>query len=92
VKIDIPAVLVELRGRITEETPGERGERLAMAAMGRILAGRRRYEAAQRAARAGRRVLPLAARLPGPLAGWSMSRELPLPPAQTFREWWRSRS
>jgi L-lactate dehydrogenase complex protein LldF len=91
VKIDIPGVLVHLRGRITEETDGERAERLAMAAMARVFASRRRYEAAQKAVRAGRRALPLAGRLPGPLAQWTLSRELPVPPPQTFREWWEER-
>jgi L-lactate dehydrogenase complex protein LldF len=94
VGIDIPGVLVHLRGRVVAEARGGdrlAAERLGMEAMGRIFAGRRRYEAAQRAARAGRRVLPLAARLPGPLAGWTVSRDLPQPPAQSFRDWWRSR-
>jgi L-lactate dehydrogenase complex protein LldF len=62
------------------------GERAAMAAMARVFASRRAYEAAQRAARLGR----------GPLAGaalrpWTRSRELPEVPSQSFREWWRSR-
>ena len=94
VGIDIPGVLVHLRGRVVEQArDGNRlaAERLGMEAMARIFAGRRRYEAAQRAARAGRRVLPVAARLPGPLAGWTSSRDLPEPPPQSFRDWWRSR-
>jgi L-lactate dehydrogenase complex protein LldF len=94
VGIDIPGVLIHLRGRVVAQAKdGDRlsAERLAMEAMGRVFAGRRRYEAAQRAARAGRRMLPVAARLPGPLAGWTLSRDLPQPPAQSFRDWWRAR-
>jgi L-lactate dehydrogenase complex protein LldF len=94
VGIDIPGVLVHLRGRVVEQArDGNRrsAERLGMEAMARIFAGRRRYEAAQRAARAGRRVLPVAARLPGPLTGWTTSRDLPVAPPQSFRDWWRSR-
>jgi L-lactate dehydrogenase complex protein LldF len=61
------------------------GERAAMAAMARVFASRRAYEAAQRMAKLGR----------GPLAGaalrpWTRSRELPEVPDQTFREWWKS--
>jgi L-lactate dehydrogenase complex protein LldF len=92
VKIDIPGVLVHLRGRVTEETEGDRGERLSMGLIARVFASRRRYEAAQKGLRAGRRAVPLAGRLPGPLAAWTLSRELPEPPRQTFREWWSERS
>jgi L-lactate dehydrogenase complex protein LldF len=86
VKIDIPSILVHLRGRVVRETGTPAAERAAMAAMARVFASRRAYEAAQRTARLGR----------GPLAGaalrpWTRSRELPEPPSQTFREWWRER-
>jgi L-lactate dehydrogenase complex protein LldF len=91
VKIDIPGVLVHLRGRITEQQSGMRAERLAMAALARVFASRRRYEAAQAAATRGRGPLRFLASLPGPLRAWSVSREVPVPPAQTFRDWWRSR-
>ncbi|HEY7621453.1 MAG TPA: LutB/LldF family L-lactate oxidation iron-sulfur protein [Solirubrobacteraceae bacterium] len=85
VKIDIPSILVHLRGRVVREAGTSAGERAAMAAMARVFASRRAYEAAQRAARLGR----------GPLAGaalrpWTRSRELPDPPSQSFREWWRA--
>jgi L-lactate dehydrogenase complex protein LldF len=88
VKIDIPSILVHLRGRVVRETGAEgRGERAAMAAMARVFAGRRTYEAAQRMAKLGRGPLASAALRP-----WTRSRELPAVPDQTFREWWRERT
>jgi L-lactate dehydrogenase complex protein LldF len=93
VKIEIPKLLVHLRGRVLREQGGPRGERAAMEVLGRTFAHRRRYEAAQRLARMGARPLShdgrIEARLPGPLKGWLAVRDLPVPPAQTFREWWR---
>jgi L-lactate dehydrogenase complex protein LldF len=95
VKIDIPTALVHLRGRIVRERKGDVGgaERIAMRAMAGVLANRRRYELAQRAAQAGSWPLSrdgwIERRLPGPLAGWSAVRDLPAPPRQTFRQWWR---
>ncbi|MCW3009391.1 MAG: iron-sulfur cluster-binding protein [Solirubrobacterales bacterium] len=96
VKIDIPSVLVHLRGRIIRETSdGPASERLAMDAMARVFTSRRRYELAQKAARTSSRPLSkdgrIEARLPGPLKGWTEFRDLPAPPAQTFRDWWRVR-
>jgi L-lactate dehydrogenase complex protein LldF len=90
VKIDIPEVLVHLRGRVIREerrrlTPEAAAMRLAAATFG----SRRRYETAQRLSRLGRGPL---ARLPaGPLAGWTAVRDLPEVPAQSFRDWWRTR-
>jgi L-lactate dehydrogenase complex protein LldF len=86
VKIDIPSILVHLRGRVVREVGAPAPERAAMAAMARVFSSRRAYEAAQRMAKLGR----------GPLAGaalrpWTRSRELPAVPDQTFRDWWRSR-
>jgi L-lactate dehydrogenase complex protein LldF len=88
VKIDIPSILVHLRGRVVREH-GRRldGERLVMRAVAAAFSTRRRYERAQRLARLGR----------GPLAelalpGWSAMRDLPEPPEQTFRDWWRERA
>ena len=83
VKIDIPTVLIHLRGRVIEEQGGPPAERLAMQAAARVFASRRRYEAAQRV----RGLAKLA-----PLRPWTRFRELPDPPAQTFRDWWRERS
>ena len=90
VKIDIPSVLVHLRGRVVrEERSRADPESIAMRILGRTFASRRRYEGAQRLARVGRGPL---ARLPiGPLRGWTAMRDLPEVPAQTFRDWWRTR-
>jgi L-lactate dehydrogenase complex protein LldF len=94
VKIDIPSLLVHLRGRVIRETGGHQGESLAMEALARVFAHRRRYEAAQKAARLGS--LPLSKdgrierRLPGPLKGWTAVRDLPAPPKESFRDWWRA--
>ena len=93
VKIDIPTLLVHLRGRVIREQGGPKGEGMAMEVLARTFAHRRRYETAQKAARLG--ALPLSRdgrierRLPGPLKGWTAVRDLPAPPAQSFRDWWK---
>ncbi len=92
VKIDIPSVLLHLRGRVVRErTSSFDPESAAMRLVAGAFATRRRYETAQRLARLGRGPLtkwPLSA----PLGGWTASRELPQVPAQSFRDWWVSRS
>jgi L-lactate dehydrogenase complex protein LldF len=99
VKIDIPAILVHLRRRIVEDRAegGRRldPERTSMALLGRLFRSRRRYEAAQRAARLAARPLsdgPQIRPVPGLLRAWTHSRDLPAPAAQSFRDWWRERS
>ncbi len=87
VKIDIPEVLLHLRGRVVEEKRLD-GEQAAMRAAAWVFADRKRFERAQKLARAGGGAL---ARAPG-LGPWTDTRELPRVPKQTFREWWRSRA
>ncbi|GAC1480424.1 MAG: LutB/LldF family L-lactate oxidation iron-sulfur protein [Gemmatimonadaceae bacterium] len=102
VMIDIPQVLVHLRGRVVRERTA-RGrlraavspERRAMRALSWTFASRRRYEGAQRLARVGQ--LPFVREgmidgLPGPLAAWNRARDLASIPPQSFRDWWRSRA
>jgi L-lactate dehydrogenase complex protein LldF len=91
VKIDIPEVLVHLRGEAAARKRTLDPERATMRAMALAFSTRARYEAAQRIGRTGQR-LPGVERLPGPLRAWTASRDLPLVPKQTFREWWRERS
>jgi L-lactate dehydrogenase complex protein LldF len=90
VKIDIPSVLVHLRGRVVrEEQKRLDPERAAMRLLAGVFSSRRRYEGAQRLARLGRGPL---ARVPfGPLHGWTEMRELPEVPTESFRDWWRDR-
>ena len=95
VRIDIPSILVELRARHVEESRREHrvpsAEAATMAAASWVMGHPARFRAAQRAGRLGR----LAGRrgrirrLPPPLAGWTSARDAPVPPAQTFRQWWR---
>jgi L-lactate dehydrogenase complex protein LldF len=92
VEIDIPRVLVHLRGRVVDGEPSWAPEKAAMRALYRVFASPRRYEAAQRAARVGSRPFTRDGRierLPWPLSGWTSTRDLPEPPAETFRDWWR---
>ncbi len=102
VKINIPEVLIHLRGRVIRHKQDEGGvrgrldpENIAMRAMAKTFSDRRLYEGAQKAARIGQ--WPLARggaihRLPGRLAGWTSARDLEPVPEQTFREWWKSRN
>jgi L-lactate dehydrogenase complex protein LldF len=102
VKIDIPSVLIHLRNRINHFPPATRGDRVAataeratMKTMAGVLGHPRRYALAQRVGRAAAGPLShdgrIDRRLPGPAAAWTRFRDLPAPPAQTFREWWTSR-
>ncbi len=91
VAIDIPKVLVHLRERVVSTDPSWKPEKAAMKGLYRAFSSRRAFETAQKAAQLGR---PLArggriGRLPWPLSAWTSTRDLPAPPAETFRDWWR---
>jgi L-lactate dehydrogenase complex protein LldF len=91
VKIDIPSILVHLRGRVVREEKRARDpESAAMRLAAKVFASQRRYEAAQRLARLSGG--PLGRLRVGPLSGWTEMRDLPDVPAESFRDWWRSRS
>ncbi|HEX7004715.1 MAG TPA: LutB/LldF family L-lactate oxidation iron-sulfur protein [Trueperaceae bacterium] len=98
VKIDIPRLLVHLRGRVVAQKQARRGlaglpEALAMRASARLFGDPRIYALAQRAGRLAQRPFVrngVIERLPG-LGAWSSTRDLPALPRESFREWWRRR-
>ncbi|WP_405852273.1 LutB/LldF family L-lactate oxidation iron-sulfur protein [Streptomyces sp. NBC_00090] len=91
VKIDIPEVLTHLRSRAVEaKRPSAEG--LAMKAAAAVLSSPTRLAAAQKAAALGGRLLGrggVIGRLPGPMHGWSDTRDTPVPPTESFRAWWQ---
>ncbi len=95
VKINIPEVLVHLRGKVVEHKRNARipgPEAAAMSGLAWVLAEPGRLERAQRLGRRGAGLLSRdgrIARLPGPLGGWTDSRDVPAMPPESFREWWR---
>jgi len=101
VKINIPEVLIYLRGRVVRQKQdhhqlraGIDPENVAMKLMARTFVSRQRYEQAQKLAQLGQvpfRHGGVIDALPGPLAGWTAVRDLQPVPKQSFREWWRSR-
>ena len=98
VKIDIPEVLIHLRGRLVREEQKTLGgklsiENLAMQAAAKSFMSARRYEAAQRLARIGQKLFERDGELrslPGVAGGWTKFRDLRAIPKQSFREWWKS--
>jgi L-lactate dehydrogenase complex protein LldF len=96
VKINIPEVLIHLRGRVVREQKSALDpEALAMKTAAMIFTSRRRFEAAQRLGRIGQ--WPLVSHgwfrnLPGMLGNWTRVRDLRELPQQTFRAWWKERA
>jgi L-lactate dehydrogenase complex protein LldF len=89
VAIDIPTMLVHLRARVVD-AKGRTPERAAMAAAAWTMRSPQRWTRTLRALRLAR-VLRGRRALPPPASAWTRSRELPVPPKQTFRDWWTSR-
>ena len=100
VNINIPEVLVYLRSRVVDRHRRKLAslldpERAAMLAMAAVFGNRRRYEAAQRLARAAQSTLHHNDAwyhwLPGMAGHWTETRDLAPLPQQTFRDWWQQR-
>ena len=86
VAIDIPSMLVHLRARVNDGK-GRTAERAGMAAVAGAMSTPSRWARSLRLLRLGRPFSRLRW-LPGPLNGWTSSRDLPVPPKQSLRDWW----
>ncbi|ODS52862.1 MAG: iron-sulfur cluster-binding protein [Acidobacteria bacterium SCN 69-37] len=94
VRIDIPRMLLTLRAKGVDEgrAPSWIGQGLAM--FRRVAARPWLFGAAGRAAAFGTRLLASRGwirRLPGPLAGWTASRDFPVMAGDSFQDRWKKR-
>ena len=90
VKIDIPKLLLKLRGEVTEakKREGQGGmERFAFRMFARVMSNPKRYRFWTRL---GATFAGLAPRI-GPLGKWASQREVPKPAKQSFHDWWKGR-
>ena len=107
VKIDIPTVLVDLRSQVVDAHREDRipgPEAAAMKATAWAFSDARRLSLAQRASGLAGRVLDRVSRrdnasgramlgwLPSVGHKWTQARDMPVPPRQSFRQWWKGRS
>ncbi|MDH3296046.1 MAG: LutB/LldF family L-lactate oxidation iron-sulfur protein, partial [Acidimicrobiia bacterium] len=95
VAIDIPTMLVRLRAQVAANPEvANLTERSVMRSSAWLMAKPNRWRQALRGIRVGRLVSrgrPLRS-LPPPLNAWTATRDLPPPPAQSFRAWWAERT
>ncbi len=95
VKIPIPDLLVELRARAVDADrsrtiPG--GWDAAMKAAAWVMSDAKRFAAVEKTLGAGRLIAGKDQRistLPPPGSAWTKTRDMPAPPKQTFRQWWK---
>ncbi len=101
VKINIPEVLIHLRGEVVRQKQDEGGvraaldpENVAFKTLAKLFTNRVAYEQAQRLGKVGQWPLQHGDYinwLPGILGGWTATRDMPAIPQQTFRAWWEAR-
>jgi L-lactate dehydrogenase complex protein LldF len=91
VRINIPEVLTHLRAEVVRAKGKRTPEAVGMAALAWILREPHRYEAAQKMGSLARLLARdgKISRLPGPGAKWTAGRDAPVPPAESFRAWWK---
>ena len=92
VRIDIPRLLVKLRTQVVDEHRGHNSvESRTMQAAAWMFADSRRLAKAQKASTLGGKLLgrrTALGALPWPASSWSSARDVPVPPKETFRQWW----
>jgi L-lactate dehydrogenase complex protein LldF len=91
VKIDIPRVLLHLRGQAVRARAGT-GERIVMRGAAWVFASRARFALAQKLGQLAQRPLVRRGairRLPPPLAAWTRTRDLEPVASETARAWWK---
>jgi L-lactate dehydrogenase complex protein LldF len=103
VKINIPEILVYLRGEDVEAKHGESGGRrrglpsqldVALGAASWALSSGDRLGLLEKGLPVARALAgrdEKISRLPGLGAGWTQSRDIPAPPSESFRTWWKKR-
>ena len=98
VRIDIPEVLVHLRGQVVRQSEASHrlptSEAAGFAAAAWTFRSPRRLALAERAAGLGGRLFGRRGRIPripgpGPIGGWFRARDLKTPARESFRDWWR---
>jgi len=94
VKINIPEILVHLRGKVVERGDGPFVERMAMKAAAYALESPERLDRARKLGRIAQVPFTkdgIISHLPGGLDAWTAVRDLPAIPQESFREWWVKR-
>jgi L-lactate dehydrogenase complex protein LldF len=93
VKINIPEILIHLRGKVVEQGHAPGSERVAMKAAGSVFRTAKRFSAAQKLARIAQQPFErngVIRAIPG-MSAWTAARDLRPIPQETFREWWSNR-
>ena len=100
VKINIPEVLIHLRGKVVQQDQKTLGGKLGMWNIGMqaaafLFADASRLSLAQHLGQIGQKVVVskngFIEHLPLMLSGWTQTRDLRPLPAQSFRDWWAQR-
>jgi L-lactate dehydrogenase complex protein LldF len=99
VKINIPEILIHLRGEIVRSEQSRvlgklKPENMAMQAMALVFSTSGLLTTAEALARLGQRPFVhngVIDNLPGMLSGWTKSRDLMPLPQKSFRDWWNER-